>query len=97
MVLFKAGFVMNDGMMACFTSITQIYAEDKCWVHKLMLLLLAGLINRQVEVFCGFGRHSPYRFFCQCGRLRRAVSVARRGWICGCNPYNWPPVWTVLG
>ena len=26
---------------------------------KLMLLLLARLINRLVEVFCGFGRRSP--------------------------------------
>ena len=38
-----------------------------------MLLLLARLINRQVEVFRGFGRRSPQRFYCQCGRLRRAV------------------------
>ena len=26
---------------------------------RLLLLLLALLINRQVEVFCGFGRRSP--------------------------------------
>ena len=35
--------------------------------HKL-LLLLARLINRQDEVFRGFGRRNPYRFYCQCGR-----------------------------
>ena len=38
-----------------------------------MLLLLARLINRQVEVFRCFGRRNPLRFYCQCGRLRRAV------------------------
>ena len=38
-----------------------------------LTLLLARLINRQVEVFCGFGWRSPIRFYCQCGRLRRAV------------------------
>ena len=46
------------------------------------LLLLARLITRQVEVFCGFGRRSPLLFYCQCGRFRRAalevVGVMRR-------------------
>ena len=37
------------------------------------LLLLARLFNGQVEVFRGFGRRSPLRFYCQYGRLRRAV------------------------
>ena len=37
------------------------------------LLLLTHLILRQVEVFRGFGRRSPLRFYCQCVRLRRAV------------------------
>ena len=37
------------------------------------LLLLARLIKRQVVVFRGFGRRSPQRFYCQCGRLRSAV------------------------
>ena len=45
-------------------------------------LLLACLANHQVEVFRVYGRRSPYRFYCQCGRLRRAVikvvSVLRR-------------------
>ena len=39
----------------------------------MLLLLLARLINRKFEMFRGFGWRSPYRFFCQCGRLRRAV------------------------
>ena len=37
------------------------------------LLLLAHLTLRQVEVFRGFCRRSPLRFYCQCVRLRRAV------------------------
>ena len=36
-------------------------------------MLLARLINRQVEVFCSFGRRCPFRFYCQCCQLRRAV------------------------
>ena len=42
------------------------------WQDRL-LLLLARLINRQVDVFRVFGRRSPLRFYCQCGRLRMAV------------------------
>ena len=42
--------------------------------YILLLLFLARLVNRQVKVFCGFGLSSPYRFYCQCGRLRRAVN-----------------------
>ena len=38
-----------------------------------MLLLFARLINPHVEVFRSFGRRSPWRFYCQSGRLRRAV------------------------
>ena len=38
-----------------------------------LLLLLARLINRHVEVLRGFGRRCTYRFHCQCGRLQRAV------------------------
>ena len=38
-----------------------------------LLLLLARLINRQVEMFRVFGRRRPLQFCCQCGRLRRAV------------------------
>ena len=48
----------------------------------LILTLLARLINRLVEVFRDFGRRSPLRFYCQCGRLRRSdeklVGVMRR-------------------
>ena len=36
------------------------------------MLLLDRLINRQVEVYRGFGRN-PFRFYFQCDRLRRAV------------------------
>ena len=35
----------------------------------LWLLLLARLINHQVDVFCDFSRRIPKRFYCQCGRL----------------------------
>ena len=37
------------------------------------MLLLARLNNQIVEVFRGFGRRSPYRFYCQYGRLQMAV------------------------
>ena len=47
------------------------FYSDRLWI--MLLLLLARLINRQVEVFRCFGRHSPQRFYCQCGGLRRAV------------------------
>ena len=47
-----------------------------------MLLFLVRLINRQVNVFGSFGMRSPYRFYCQCGRLRtvveKVVGIMRR-------------------
>ena len=49
----------------CSNSMIVILVSD-------VLLLLARLINRQVEVLRSFGRRSLYRFYCRCGRLRRA-------------------------
>ena len=39
----------------------------------MLLLLLARLIKRQVEVFRGFARRSSQRIYCQYGWLQRAV------------------------
>ena len=39
----------------------------------MLLLLLAHIINSQVQVVLGFGRRRQLQFYCQCDRLRRAV------------------------
>ena len=41
-------------------------------------MLLARLINRQDEVFRGFGRRCPQRFHCQCGQLHIAGTLKQK-------------------
>ena len=56
-------------LIDCRNVVNNVLVQSKCS----LLLLLALLINRHVEVHCGFGRRSHKRFYCHCGRLGRAV------------------------
>ena len=49
------GFDVHAGFEGNYGSVGYAKQSSLVW----LLLLLACLINRQVEVFCGFGRHSP--------------------------------------
>ena len=51
--------ISDDSLTFTFVAVSPLNAQDAMMETLETLLLLARLINRQAEVFRGFGRRSP--------------------------------------